>query len=726
MYMFNTINRLAKFFLITIVFMNIIFLPVQAYLDTYDSTTSKDILSKTQLNNFLFSKITPLDNDLPFSSSLMDVQSTSESYPESFKIKNLKFDGIILLYILFLITLMTVKIRSKKSQSSVEYIMIIGVVLVFTMPLFYFALSQSRNNIKVNQADDAVNTLSKAVDTVYALGPGSKKYVWISIPKGTSGTYVANKSIGILMSIFGGQSDYFSSTKAEVFGSFPSDAGTYKIPVEALENGLVLIGEGNDTTPPIISLKSPSGLVCPPVVTLRVITNEPAHCKFDTIDTDYGSMGNDFEGEILTHESFLSYEPNGNYTYYVLCQDPFNNTMLSSEAIIFEVNDTLCGTGGDDEGGGSCHFGDTDPPVVTLSSPSNNAEVNVSRVYFTYDVQDVSSIYSCELIINGSTVKTQSTPDKGANQIYYDLDYGNYNWNINCTDFCNVTEGSGAQRNLFVNATFDNEPPVVNLTWPPDGNVTLQNIINFQYVVNDVLSGIYYCNVHVEGILDEGGSVLKSQNDFSVPENTNYIGAQFALDKGNYTWNVTCYDDSPYLNAGISETWTFRVNDTLEYGVALDDLGIDQGWWASLSSVDASDSGLSLQTAEWLDDNVNTPTNYIRKSGGNHQVYIVNASGEANAYIRVSLYVRISTIDEDNYPIRVYAYDPSSPNQVLPLYENFTVDSDILNDKVKWVEYDITATAKLMAGTGWMKFRITTEPTNAKRLQFSEIHIKVG
>src|SRR3989338_10937747 len=96
---------------------------------------------------------------------------------------------------------------SRKAQSSVEYIMIIGFLLIALTPLLYFAITQSQNHVRINHADDAMLSLSRASDTVYSLGPGSKKVVWITLPTGTSGTYILNHTIGMALSIFGGYSD---------------------------------------------------------------------------------------------------------------------------------------------------------------------------------------------------------------------------------------------------------------------------------------------------------------------------------------------------------------------------------------------------------------------------------------------------------------------------------------------------------------------------------------
>ena len=64
-----------------------------------------------------------------------------------------------------------------KAQMATEYMVIVGLVLVVTIPLFYYAIRESNTNIQINHANDAMSTFAKAADTVYSIGPGTQKYV---------------------------------------------------------------------------------------------------------------------------------------------------------------------------------------------------------------------------------------------------------------------------------------------------------------------------------------------------------------------------------------------------------------------------------------------------------------------------------------------------------------------------------------------------------------------
>ena len=129
-----------------------------------------------------------------------------------------------------------------KSQIAVEYMLILGIALLVMIPTFYYAIKETNVNIQLNQANDAVNTLGKAADTVYSIGPGTKKNVWINMPNGVRSYSLTNKEVSIKLFVFKGESDVFAKTKANLTGTLPISKGTHRISVEMLESGIVELG----------------------------------------------------------------------------------------------------------------------------------------------------------------------------------------------------------------------------------------------------------------------------------------------------------------------------------------------------------------------------------------------------------------------------------------------------------------------------------------------------
>lgn len=445
----------------------------------------------------------------------------------------------------------------KEGQSSLEYILLVGILLVLLIPLFYYATNKTSESIKVSQATDVVESLAKAADEVYVLGAGTKRFVWINVPGGVESASISSSEITLTIHVFGDTSDVVAATNAPLAGEIPIEKGTYKIPVEHLASGVVLIGEGNDSTPPAITWTYPSGFACNPVI-LRVTTDESARCKFDTDDNTYDAMATSMVGNALGHSYEFGVQNSGSYSYYVKCSDAFNNAMTNSSVVNYNVNLTLCA-----QQNGSVQTVEFDPPNVTLVAPSSGSVVNTTRISFDYNVTDASSISNCQLFTNDQLKATAYAPPKGVTtNITADLERGNYQWYVNCTDaYGNM--GKSLIWSIQVNATLDNDLPVVKSISPLNGSIRNFNFIQFFYNVTDITSSIASCTLSMTSVFDSGGTSGLSVADYSVAEGSQQSIA-VSLDKGNHTWNISCTDASIYANKGISENWWLRVNSTTQ------------------------------------------------------------------------------------------------------------------------------------------------------------------
>jgi uncharacterized protein (UPF0333 family) len=440
--------------------------------------------------------------------------------------------------------------RKKRGQSGLEYIVLVGIVLVVLIPLIYYSTSTSSEAIKQSQGEDMVWSLANAADEVYVLSPGTKKYVWINVPGNIQDFQINSTEISVTFSGFG---DIVAATKATVVGKIPIARGRYKIPIELLASGIVRIGEGNDSTPPIITWKDPTGLVCNPI-TLRATTDEPALCKFDTIDGDFSSMVFTMNGNSLGHDYYQGFQLDGGHQYFVRCIDLFNNEMNSSDIINYTIDSNICG---------GAPVGEIDPPNVTLINPPNDFFSSTSNVTFHYNVTDESEIFTCKLFANESLITTIYEPPRNVeNEIAGIFAQGYYEWLINCTDaFSN--NGNSSTRTMYVDEVLDVDLPIVNLISPPNNSLVHLNLISFIYNVTDLTSDVDACTLSLHGLIDNGPAVSQSVTDQSIFENQNET-ISMGLEQGNYTWNVSCVDDSINQNIGLSETWFLRVNRTLE------------------------------------------------------------------------------------------------------------------------------------------------------------------
>lgn len=129
-----------------------------------------------------------------------------------------------------------------RGQSSFEYIILMGMILVILIPVFYYSTRESSQNINVNQGNDVVNSVANTVNSIYSLGPGNKEYIQVVIPGGIESVNIEGNEVAIKMHAFGDAADIFATTIANVTGQIPTRKGPALISIEVLDSGVVLIG----------------------------------------------------------------------------------------------------------------------------------------------------------------------------------------------------------------------------------------------------------------------------------------------------------------------------------------------------------------------------------------------------------------------------------------------------------------------------------------------------
>ncbi|MFH1376148.1 MAG: class III signal peptide-containing protein [Candidatus Woesearchaeota archaeon] len=129
----------------------------------------------------------------------------------------------------------------KRGQAALEYLILVGVLLVLLITIFNYVFFHSSQNIKIEQAEDSVQTLGKTADTIYTLGPGNRDFVYVNMPGSIKETRIEENLIMIRLTLFGGDSDFYVYTNAQVNGTLPTEKGRYKIKLETLDSGVVQI-----------------------------------------------------------------------------------------------------------------------------------------------------------------------------------------------------------------------------------------------------------------------------------------------------------------------------------------------------------------------------------------------------------------------------------------------------------------------------------------------------
>jgi uncharacterized protein (UPF0333 family) len=63
-----------------------------------------------------------------------------------------------------------------RSQAAVEYIMVLSILMMSLGYTSYYVIFDSKKTMDLATAQEAVDSLAKAANTVYSLGPCSKTY----------------------------------------------------------------------------------------------------------------------------------------------------------------------------------------------------------------------------------------------------------------------------------------------------------------------------------------------------------------------------------------------------------------------------------------------------------------------------------------------------------------------------------------------------------------------
>jgi uncharacterized protein (UPF0333 family) len=142
------------------------------------------------------------------------------------------------------------KKMSRKAQVSIEYLIIIAVILAALSPFVYKEINKQVTKSRVNDANKAINDISTSADTLYSLGPGNQKYIYLDIPEGVTDVDIYKRELTITIDTPEGIKEIMLTTKGYVTGVIPMTSGMHKVQMRVLETGEVLIGD------PYCSLKS--------------------------------------------------------------------------------------------------------------------------------------------------------------------------------------------------------------------------------------------------------------------------------------------------------------------------------------------------------------------------------------------------------------------------------------------------------------------------------------
>ena len=126
----------------------------------------------------------------------------------------------------------------KKAQASFDMLLtfMIGISIIL-VTILYVNSAQTEYSIsyRVTAAQNTVNKIAEAADTIFLQGNQSKIVLTLYFPEGISDTDVGDSVDNIVMlkmRTSSGVTDIYQTTKEPVDGNLPTSSGIYKISVE--------------------------------------------------------------------------------------------------------------------------------------------------------------------------------------------------------------------------------------------------------------------------------------------------------------------------------------------------------------------------------------------------------------------------------------------------------------------------------------------------------------
>jgi len=131
----------------------------------------------------------------------------------------------------------------KRAQASFDMLLsfMIGIsIIVATIVYVNSAKTEYLTSYKINAAQNTVNKIAEAADTIFLQGNHSKIVMTLYFPDGISGTLVGDNTVMLNMTTSSGKTDVYQTTKENVSGNLPTSSGTYKITVENIGDSVFI------------------------------------------------------------------------------------------------------------------------------------------------------------------------------------------------------------------------------------------------------------------------------------------------------------------------------------------------------------------------------------------------------------------------------------------------------------------------------------------------------
>jgi uncharacterized protein (UPF0333 family) len=124
----------------------------------------------------------------------------------------------------------------RRGQIAVEYMIILGLLLLFMTPLIYYALASYASSNDVYRAQVLVARMSDSVDIIYTQNQPSQQILTLLFPENIVEVLLVNKTVGVIVTSGDGNTTISLPTKGCVSGYIAPSGGYRRILFRATDN----------------------------------------------------------------------------------------------------------------------------------------------------------------------------------------------------------------------------------------------------------------------------------------------------------------------------------------------------------------------------------------------------------------------------------------------------------------------------------------------------------
>lgn len=131
--------------------------------------------------------------------------------------------------------------RSRLAQASLEFLMIVSVSLVMSMPLVLIFTNQQdtmRADIVGAQIERVATSVADTAEEVYYMGPPAQRTIRVDFPQGIDEVILENNQIIFVMNVGGSTYEVVREVAGDVEGELSSSDGTKRIRFVSLQDGV--------------------------------------------------------------------------------------------------------------------------------------------------------------------------------------------------------------------------------------------------------------------------------------------------------------------------------------------------------------------------------------------------------------------------------------------------------------------------------------------------------